>query len=79
MRDSDERYDLYRVYSMSGAACKLRVAKNLRHFAVEILKLLEGLPSGVTADGFSVDPSALEFGEDIVIRRNGPFESDRDD
>lgn len=62
-----ERYDLYRIFDISEETAHLRIARDMRNFAKQVLNIMENLPSGVTADGISVNPSALSFGEVITI------------
>lgn len=60
-------YDIYRLYSVNEASARLRIAENLRSFAVGVLHKFSGLPVGVTVDGVSVNPDVLNFGEEITI------------
>lgn len=77
LRDSQEPYDLYRVYSIDENTAKLRVAECPRDFAKEALSALEGLPEGVTADGVSVKPDSVQFGPEVEIQI--PHVTDFDD
>lgn len=63
-----ERYDLWRVYAINETEAKVKIAKNIRDFGKTLLSALQGLPVGITPDGFSVDPASLSFGEEFVIR-----------
>jgi hypothetical protein len=67
MRDSLEPYDIYRIYGLDEQTAKLRVAENIKDFAVGIIGTLENLPEGVTADGISVKPASLPFGQERAI------------
>lgn len=67
MRDSPERYDLYRVYGLDERRGRLRIAENVRDFAAQILESLAGLPAGVTSDGVSIRPDSMGFGAEGVI------------
>ena len=60
-------YRLYRVYALDEHKANLRTAKELRQFAETVLRQLGGLPTGVEADGISVRPDTLTFGEEVVI------------
>lgn len=62
MRDSPERYYIYRVYEVGEGGAKLRISKEMRGFADSVLKVLAKLPSGVNSDGISLSPSMLDFG-----------------
>jgi hypothetical protein len=62
-----DRYDLYRVYAINGNEAKLRIAQDLKKFAVNIFDSLDKLREGVTPGGFSVDPELLGFGKEITI------------
>lgn len=74
MANGAERYDLWRVYEISGSEAKVRVAKEMRTFGKTALEALKQLPQGVTPDGFSVDPVTLPFGKEIQIK--GPEDED---
>lgn len=65
--DAAERYDIYRIYGASSEGASLRIVKNLRDFAQEVLKILATLPNGVLADGISVLPSSLPFEEEMLM------------
>lgn len=67
MRDQPS-YSLYRVFEMSEAGGKLRIASNLKGFATDVLKVLQQLPDGIAADGISVRPELLKFGPVISLR-----------
>lgn len=60
-------YDLYRLHSINDTSARLRIAQDLKGFARDVLKSLETLPRGVTADSVSVKPDTLPFGEEIII------------
>jgi hypothetical protein len=62
-----ERYDIYRVFEMSEATAKLRIAEDLRDWARAIIEVLDNLPEGVTADNISVPPSYLPFGPTVEV------------
>lgn len=64
------RYDLWRVYEINGEGAKLRVAENIGMLAKTVLDGLK-LPSGITVDSVSIEPSSpdLNFGEEIVVVR----------
>jgi len=74
MANGAERYDLWRVYMISGTEAKLRIANEMRAFARTVLDALKQLPQGVNPDGFSVDPDTLPFGKEMLIM--GPEEDD---
>lgn len=67
MRDSEEEYDLFRIYALDDRTAKLRIANDTRTFASSLLDQFAGLPAGTTVDGISVNPNTLPFGEEIVI------------
>jgi hypothetical protein len=67
MRDPSERYDLYRVYEISGPIAQVRVAENLREFAINVLDVLERLPEGIRSDSVSVSPEVLPFQNSFPI------------
>ena len=67
MQEGQQQYDLYRVYEMGESQATLRVTKDLRLLAKEILKGLAALPAGVTADSISVKCSIFHFDDPIEI------------
>jgi hypothetical protein len=60
-------YDLYRLYTVNDVSARLRIAKDVGEFAAGLLGKFSELPDGVTVDGVSINPAALEFGEEIII------------
>lgn len=60
-------YDLYRLYSVNESSALLRIAKDVSSFASDVLNVLHELPDAVEADGISVRPEALNFGDVIEI------------
>ena len=71
-----EPYSLYRVYALDEHTAKLRIAKDLKPFADSVLQQLNARPEGVTADGISVRPDVLTFGEEIRIDLTEAEEAD---
>ncbi len=70
MAYGQEQYHLYRVYEMRDSEAKLRISRDLRDFALEILDVFERLPHGVMPDSISVEPSMLEFDSERQILMN---------
>lgn len=66
MREA-EHYHLYRVYEVTDTASYLKIARNMKQFAEEILAVLDKLPSGVRPDSISVDPRVLTFEPPVHI------------
>lgn len=54
-------YDIYRVFEISGDTAKIRIASNIREFALALLKGLSQTPKGVRVDSVSIDPTILDF------------------
>src|SRR5581483_224886 len=73
MKDSANRYDLYRVFNISETSAQLCIAEDTRAFAANALAVLDALPRGVTADSVSVAlspaPASLAFGAPILIEQ----------
>lgn len=67
MRDSKEPYFIYRVYEVGEGSAKLRISQEMRTIADTILKVLLGLPAGVSSDGVSVSPSMLGCGAEANL------------
>ncbi len=67
MAESEERYDLYRVYLINERQAKLRIAGDMRSVARTIIEILRTLPEGISADGVSVSPRNLPFGPEKSI------------
>ncbi|NKF50791.1 DUF3883 domain-containing protein [Shewanella sp. WXL01] len=66
-RDSGKPYDIYRVYEATSNGAKLRVAKDIKNKAEEILRSVDNMPIGVTCDSVTIAPLILEFGEEITL------------
>lgn len=67
MAGAGVRYDLYRIYDIGETTAQLRIARDMRSFAENVLRVLDNLPIGILADGISVTPSLLPFEEAITI------------
>ena len=67
MAQSEERYDLYRVYKIKKSSAMLRICKDTKAFSRNILGILERLPNGVIADSVAVSPSSLKFNIEITL------------
>lgn len=68
--DESVQYRIYRVFAVDGRKAKMRISDPLATFAADIVPILEKLPSGVSADGISIDPTKLSFGPDIDLELN---------
>lgn len=79
MAEGELPYDLYRLYSISQTSARLRIAGNMKLFADEVLRKLDGLPQGVRIDGISITPETLNFGDEITIDLAEQEDSDEDD
>lgn len=67
MAQGDVSYDIYRLYSVKETSARLRIARNLKAKATEILAPFESLPAGVTVDSVSIKPDVLSFEKEISI------------
>jgi len=61
------QYNIYRIFNMDENKSDLRISENLSTFASEIIQILEQLPAGIQADGISLSPDRLNFGDLIEI------------
>lgn len=68
--DASVPYRIYRVFAIDGRKAKMRISEPLATFAAGIVPILEKLPAGVSADGISIDPTKLAFGQDIELALN---------
>jgi transcriptional regulator with XRE-family HTH domain len=68
----DLPYDIYRLYGVGDNAALCRVAENIGSILQPTLSVLANLPNGVTADGISIDPSILPFGDEFEIDLTEP-------
>jgi hypothetical protein len=66
MREADY-YELYRIYELSESSAWLRIARNLKQFADQLLPAFEQLQEGVSVDSISVRPTILNFENAIHI------------
>lgn len=63
-----EPYDICRLYEVSGAGAKMRVARNIGPSLQKTLAALSALPKGITVDGVSIRPEYLDFlMEEIIL------------
>ena len=67
MAYSENRYDLYRVYEITETSAKVRIANDLKNFALSILHTLYDLPEGINSNGISLKPDLLPFEEEIDL------------
>lgn len=65
---ADGRYDLWRIYRLDEDGARLRIAEDIALFAKAVLDSV-ALPSGVTIDSVSIDPTVLSWGDEIEIER----------
>lgn len=65
--ESSVRFSLYRIYKLEDGEASIRIVDDLRPFAQDLLSHVNGLPSGVTVDSFTVNPSDLNFGPEQQI------------
>lgn len=73
--EGDTPYDIYRLYELGAGFARLRIAKDIKSKANEILRVFASLPEGVFVDRVSLDPNSLRFEpEEVVDQRE---ESDR--
>jgi hypothetical protein len=70
MRDSSERFDLYRVYQLDEHRATVRVKRDMREFAARLLQVFESVPTGVTVDSISVRGESLTFDDEFTISTN---------
>jgi len=59
--DSQEPYCIYRIYGLDENGAYLRIDRDFRPFATEVLDRLDRLPDSVNPDTLSVDPEELPF------------------
>jgi hypothetical protein len=62
-----ERYSIYRVYNLSKAGGKLRIAHDMRGYAQSVLDAFKYLPVGTQADSISCAPDVLSFSEESEL------------
>lgn len=67
MANGEKPYDLYRLYMVNETSARLRIAKDLKNTAVELMEHFSALPDGITVDNISVSPKSLKFEKDIQI------------
>jgi uncharacterized protein DUF3883 len=68
--DGSVTYRIFRVFMIAGRTARMRISNPLMPFASEVIPILEKLPLGVFADGISIDPRKLEFGDEISLDLN---------
>ncbi|MFV2045016.1 MAG: hypothetical protein ACC700_17485 [Anaerolineales bacterium] len=60
-------YDIYRLYELGTGFARLRIAKDIKSKAEEILRVLSSLPGAISVDGVALDPRWLDFGPEELI------------
>ncbi len=60
-------YKIYRLYFINERDAYLKISTDMKEVAKAILLSLAEMPEGVMADGVTITPSTLEFGEEIII------------
>lgn len=55
-----EKYDLYRVYSLTEDGANVAISHNIQNFSKNILSNLK-LPAGIRCDSFSISPQIRDF------------------
>jgi len=68
MSESKVDYRIYRVYGVSDGCGRLRVSAPMKKVADSILRAVSGLPTGVSIDGFSLDPTTLTFEPEVRLQ-----------
>lgn len=61
MATSRGPYFIFRVYDVSPDGANLRISSDISSFSTKILKTLDTMPVGVTADSVSIEPERLSF------------------
>ncbi|HZR61563.1 MAG TPA: hypothetical protein VFA80_11515 [Xanthobacteraceae bacterium] len=66
--EESEHYDIWRVYRLNADGARLKIAKDISSLAKAILAGI-AMPSGITVDCVSIEPTSLSWGEEISISR----------
>ena len=56
-----EPYDIYRLYEVTEASAKLRIAEDVGSVLQGLLEVISKLPEGATMDSLSINPALLPF------------------
>jgi len=64
-----EAYDICRLYEVTEAGAKMRIARNIGPALQVVLATLSALPDGVTADSVSIDPAVIAFLPEVITVR----------
>jgi hypothetical protein len=65
-----ERYDIYRVFNIENETARLRIHRDVRDLAKEVLDIFGKLPLGVIPHNVSISPSSLRFDSEIILAEN---------
>ena len=60
-------YDIYRLYGITDNRAICRISEDVGPALKSAFDILSGLPDGVTANGITVNPDILSFGEEFEI------------
>lgn len=61
-----EPYDIFRLYEVTEAGAKMRIARNIGPGLKDTLATFNSLVPGVAVDGISIQPDFLEFSEEKI-------------
>jgi len=61
-------YRIYRVYECANGRAKLRISGTMNTIARTLVDAFDNLPYQARPDGISIHPSAIQFGDEIILR-----------
>jgi hypothetical protein len=61
-----EPYDICRLYEVTDAGAKMRIAKNIGPSLQGVLATLIALPDGIAVDSVSIDPAVIAFPPEVI-------------
>lgn len=65
--EGKDPYDIYRLYEVSEAGGKMRIAADVRQSLEPVLAALRILPHGVSVDSISIRPENLVFSGEVLV------------
>lgn len=71
---AQEEYRIYRVSSLKDNGADLQISQPIKAICDQLKQLMEAAPSGVSVDGFTLSPTALQWSPLIRLKADDPAE-----
>lgn len=61
-------YDIVRIYGLNEMTARMRICRNPRPFALDLMRWVDAAPQGTRVDSMTIDPTSLEFCEELELQ-----------